>query len=102
MPTCTFLSNLLGQNCSFSVISSVYYAIKWVNNINDFVDPTENGFVTNLLEAAKRLKSKPVKRKDETSSKMLIAVFDQYTDSPSLADLTCSYDLVMLYRVFKV
>ena len=40
-----FISTLLDQNCSFSVISAVFYAIKWVHNINNFVDPTENGFV---------------------------------------------------------
>ena len=92
-----YLSNLLDQNCSFSVISSVYYAIKWVHSINDFVDPTDNGFVTNLLEAAKRLKSKPVKRKDVISSEMLITLCDQYTDSPSLADLR---DLAMILTCY--
>ena len=28
-----FISSLLDQNCSFSMISSVYYAIKWVHGI---------------------------------------------------------------------
>ena len=45
-----FLSSLLDQNVSYSVISAVFYAIKWVHNINNYVDPTENGFVKGLLE----------------------------------------------------
>ena len=76
-----FISSLLDRDCSFSMISSVYYAIKWVHGINDFVDPTENGFVKNMLEAAKRLNSHPVKRKDVVTSDMLVSLCDQYTDS---------------------
>ena len=69
-----FISNLVDQNCSFSVISAVFYAIKWVHNINNFVVPTENGFVESMLEAAKHLRSQPVKRKDVLTSDMLVAL----------------------------
>ena len=63
-----FFSNLLDQNCSYSIISSVFYAIKWVHKINNFVDPTENGFVKGMLDATKRLRSQPIKRKDVVNS----------------------------------
>ena len=58
-----FISNLLDQNCSFSVISALFYAIKWVHNINNFVDATENGFVKSMLVAVKRLRSQTVMEK---------------------------------------
>ena len=95
-----FISNLLDQNCSFSVISSVYYAIKWVHGINDFVDPTENGFVKNMLEAAKRLKSQPVKRNDVITSDMLVALCDQYTGNFALTDIRDLTMILMCYTGF--
>ena len=58
-------------------ISSVFYALKWVHNINSFVDPTENGFVKGLLDSAKRMRSQPIKRKDVVNTEMLISLCDQ-------------------------
>ena len=91
-----FISTLLDQNCSFSVISAVFYAIKWVHNINNFVDPTENGFVKSMLEAAKRLRSQPVKRKDVTSD-MLVALCNQYANNTNLTDIR---DLAMILTCY--
>ena len=92
-----FVSNLLDQNCSFSVISAVFYAIKWVHNINNFVDPTENGFVKSMREAAKRLRSQPVKRKDVVTSDMLVALCDQHANNTNLTDIR---DLAMILTCY--
>ena len=54
---------MIDQDKSHSVISSSIYAIKWVHNLNDLSDPTESGMVKQLLEASKRLRSKPVQKK---------------------------------------
>ena len=88
-----FLSSLLDQNVSYSVISAVFYAIKWVHNINNYVDPTENGFVKGLLDTAKRIRSQPVKRKDVVTTEMLIMLCDQYIGSTPLGDIK---DLAMI------
>lgn len=88
-----FLSCLLDQNVSYSVISSVFYAIKWVHSINNYVDPTENGFVKGLLDTAKRIRSQPVKRKDVVNTEMLITLCDQYIGSTRLGDIR---DLAMI------
>ena len=48
-----YLSDLLDQRVSYGVIAAAFYAIKWVHNINNYHDPTENGFVKSLLDAAK-------------------------------------------------
>ena len=92
-----FISTLLDQNYSFSVISAVFYAIKWVHNINNFVDPTENGFVKSMLEAAKRLRSQPVKRKDVVTSDMLVALCNQYANNTNLTDIR---DLAMILACY--
>ena len=51
-----FLTELLDKCVTYCVISSIVYSIKWVHRINGENDPTENGFVNNLLESAKRLR----------------------------------------------
>ncbi|MCG8033524.1 MAG: tyrosine-type recombinase/integrase [Candidatus Thiodiazotropha taylori] len=66
-----YLTQLLDKEVNFSVISSTIYSIKWAHNINGKTDPTENGFVSSLLETARRLRSKKVTKKDVVSSEML-------------------------------
>lgn len=88
-----YMSHLLDQEHSFSVISSMFYAIKWVHNVNNYVDPTENGFVKGMLDAAKRLRSQPVKRKDVINSEMLVLLCNQYVGSSDLVDIR---DLAMI------
>ena len=88
-----FMSYLLNQKHSFSVISSMFYAIKWVHNVNNYVDPTENIFIKGMLDAAKRLRSQPVKRKDVVNSEMLVLLCNQYIGSLDLVDIR---DLAMI------
>ena len=92
-----YLTNLLDKKVSYGVISSVVYAIKWIHSINNFTDPTENGFVKNLLETAKRLRSQPVRRKDTISTEHLISLCDKYTSSDDLIDIR---DLTMILLGF--
>lgn len=82
-----YLTELLDRNVSCSVISAAFYSIKWIHNINNFPDPTENSFVKNLLEAAKRLRSAPVKKKDIIDTDLLQKLCDSYKNSDDLADL---------------
>ena len=88
-----YFSHLLDQNVSYGVISSAFYAIKWVHNINSFIDPTENGFVKGLLDSAKRLRSQPIKRKDVVNTEMLITLCDEYINNTNLSDVR---DLAMI------
>ena len=87
-----YLTELLDKNVSYSVISAAFYSIKWVHNINNVADPTENSFVKNLLEAAKRLRSTPVK-KDTIDTELLQELCELYKDSNDIADLR---DLTMI------
>jgi len=71
-----YLSILIDEGKSSNVVSSAFYAIKWLHNINDLVDPTESAIVKNILESVKRLNSRPVLKKDVISREMLIQLCD--------------------------
>lgn len=82
-----YITELLDKKVSYSVISAAYYSIKWMHNVNDFHDPTENAFVKNLLESAKRLRSVPVKKKDIVDTEMIKQLCDLYTESSDLGSI---------------
>lgn len=88
-----YITHLLDTNASFHVISAAYYSIKWVHTINDMPDPTLNGLVKNLLEAGKRLKSIPIKKKDTVDTNMLIELCDMFCNS---VDVLHVRDLTMI------
>ena len=67
-----YLTKLLDSGSSAGVISTATYALKWAHSMNGLRDPTENGFVKNLNESAKRLRSVKIVKKDAISSEMLI------------------------------
>lgn len=88
-----YLSSLIDNNKSASVISAVFYAIKWYHSVNDFTDPTENSVVKSMLECAKRLNSKPIKKKDVVNSEHLIKLCDMFIES---TDVIVLRDLAMI------
>ncbi|KAJ8320595.1 hypothetical protein KUTeg_002182 [Tegillarca granosa] len=79
-----YLTNLLDKNCSH-IISSTINSIKWAHDVNGLLDPTDNAFVKNLLESAKRLKSKRTIKKDTVSSDILIELCDIYISSENIS-----------------
>ena len=50
-----YLSILIDEGKSSNVVSSAFYAIKWLHNINDLVDPTESSIVKNILNLQRDL-----------------------------------------------
>jgi hypothetical protein len=54
-----YLTYLLDNGSSCSVIQSTVYDIKWAHNLQGLQDPTDNSFVHNLVETAKRQPSQP-------------------------------------------
>lgn len=87
----------MDRGVTYSVISSSVYCIKWVHKLNGQNDPTENGFVSNLLESAKRLRSRKVVKKDAVSSNMLKDLCLKYKDSEDLLQIR---DLAMILIAF--
>ena len=93
-----YLSHLIDNGKSDKVITSVFYAIKWMHNINDYIDPTESSFVKNILECAKRLNSKPIVKKETISSDLLIELCNIYNTSTDVIDLR---DLTMILLCYS-
>ena len=64
--------------------------------MNGLRDPTENGFMENLNESAKRLRSVKIVKKDAISSEMLIELCDMFREN---SDLLILRDLSMILKV---
>ena len=65
------MTELLDLQFPYSVISVNIYRIKWAHNLSEQSDPTDNGFVINLLETSKRLRTI---KKDVVSSVVVVAL----------------------------
>ena len=80
-----FITELLDSQCSVRTISSVIYSNKWAHDIKGLEDPTNNAFVKNLLESAKRLRGRKTIKKDILSTEMIIELCDKFVESTDLA-----------------
>ena len=88
-----YLTDLLDKKCSFHVVSTTVYSIKWAHSLRNLQDPTDNLFVKNLLESAKQTARKEVNRKSPVTSQMLIELCDKYIES---TDILVVRDLCMI------
>lgn len=88
-----YLTHLMESGKSEHVVASAVYAIKWMHSINDLNDPTDSQLVSSLLEASKRIRSTPVKKKDIVDSDMLRRLCALYLDT---VDLVTLRDLAMI------
>ena len=93
-----YLTVLIDKQCSSNVINSAIYSIKWAHMLHGFTDPTDNAFVKNLQDTAKRLNSKPVVKKDPVDSEVLIRLCNLHTES---RDLLIVRDLTMILLGFS-
>lgn len=95
-----YLSHLIDSGKSESVISSAFYAIKWLHDVNGHDDPTRNSIVKNMLECAKRCNSKPVCKKDVISSENLIDLCEMYSRSNDIITLRDLSMILLCYSGF--
>ena len=63
-------------------------------------DPTESGMVKQLLEASKRLRSKPVQKKDVVDSEILISLCNVYKNSLDIIELRDLSMIMLAYAGF--
>lgn len=71
-----YLSELLNSTSSYHSVSAAFYGIKWAHQMNGLIDPTDNNFVKNILESAKRTAKKPCQKKDPVTSDLIIELCD--------------------------
>lgn len=65
------VTRLMDEN-AFFVISSVIYAIRWVNNVKGLTGPTANDILTDMVDATKSLRLISTTKKDAIASDMLV------------------------------
>ena len=97
MHVALYLTYLLNIGCSFHVISSAVYAIKWAHSILGYEDPTEHPFIKNIVEASKRNNKARVIKKEVVTTKDLVLLCDIYADSSSLLEVR---DMCMILLSF--
>ncbi|XP_060563636.1 integrase/recombinase xerD homolog [Ruditapes philippinarum] len=99
-PVCIalYLTDLMNKGCSNHVISSTVYGIKWAHSLNNLQDPTENHFVKNLVESAKRTLSRHVNKKQPVTKDLLIELCSKYE---STTDVLILRDLCMILLGFS-
>lgn len=95
---CLYLTELMDKSAPCSIVISTIYSIKWAHSLKNLPDPTNNMFVNNLVEAAKRTLSKPVQKKDPITTDMLITLCTKYEDS---RDILVVRDLCMILVAFS-
>lgn len=95
-----YITHLLDQGKTESVISSAVYGIKWAHNVNDLADPTDSNIVNLLMETSKRIASKPVKKKDVVTTEMLQELCSLYQDCDDIVDLRDLCMITLAYAGF--
>jgi len=93
-----YVTDLIDKNVSSSVISATVYSIKWAHSLKNLPDPTNNPFVVNLLETAKRTLSKPVQKKKPISSDSNKQLCDRYS---CRTDVLILRDLCMIFVAYS-
>ncbi|XP_041453197.1 uncharacterized protein LOC121406245 [Lytechinus variegatus] len=73
-----YLTSLIDACKSSTVIQGALYAIKWAHKLKGLADPTTNGFVVHLVEAAKRKSYTKTTKKDILTNEQIVNLCDKY------------------------
>ena len=95
-----YLTKLLDNGSSHSVVQTAFYAIEWAHDLNNFEDPTNNSFVKNLLESSKRQIHKPKIKKDTIPHNFIIDLCEKYKDCIDLGVIRDLAMIVLCYAGF--
>jgi hypothetical protein len=72
-----YLASFVQTVNSPSPIVSAFYSIKCFHDMYGLISPTESKLVLYVLEASKRLLSKPVKRKEHINVEIINSIYDR-------------------------
>ncbi|KAK3107576.1 hypothetical protein FSP39_017560 [Pinctada imbricata] len=92
-----YLTHLLDSGASSNTVNLAVYCIKWVHGLNGYSDPTDNSFVKNLQESAKRRAKPKTCRKDPVTPEILIKLCEMFKSS---SDVLVVRDLPMTLLSF--
>lgn len=98
---CLFLLSLIQDGVSCSIIDEVHYGLKWFHKIAGYEDPCNAAIVLSTLEAAKRLLSTPVHKKEAVTPEIIQLLFEKFgKPSANLSDLRVLLLSVLCYAGF--
>ena len=92
-----YLTKLLDAGSTHHVIAAAIYGIKWAHDMNGLDDPTNNAFIRNLHESAKRTTSRKTVKKDVVTANMLIELCNIFVNNH---DVIVIRDLCMITTAF--
>ena len=95
-----YFSGLLTITGHIILLLVPFYGIKWAHHMNGLSDPTENSFVRNIVESAKRTAKSPCRKKDAVTSDHIIQLCDNFIDSQDLCTVRNLCMITLAYAVF--
>jgi hypothetical protein len=83
-----FFIQLIQTCVSVSIIDECHYGITWVHKLTGFDDPCKFPIVSEILEAAKRILSEPVRKKEPINPENMLMLFNRFGgEHANLSDL---------------
>ncbi|XP_061194378.1 integrase/recombinase xerD homolog [Saccostrea echinata] len=82
-----FLSSLVQQSVSESVLSAYFYSIKWFHDFNVCVNPCDTKILHMVMEGGKRILCKPIQKKEPITPEILEQIINKYGDGSRKSDL---------------
>ena len=70
-----YLTDLIDKQ--YSVIAALLYSIKWSHSLKNLNDPTNNDFITILLESAKRSRTKQTVKNQPITTDLLVSLCEK-------------------------
>ncbi|XP_069109074.1 uncharacterized protein, partial [Argopecten irradians] len=81
---CLFCKFLTSNGTSQSVLTEIFYSVRWVHLSVGESSPTDHCLVKNVFEGAKRKVARPIIKKDVITVEILEKLFDKYYDPSDL------------------
>lgn len=98
---CLFLVSLIQDGVSCNVIDEAHYGLKWVHKIAGFEDACNASIVLSFLDAAKRLLSIRVRKKEPVTPEIIHLIFEKFGHpSATQSDLRLLTLCVLCYTGF--
>lgn len=76
---------MVHKNVSVSVPKSNFFSISWKHDFNLVKNPCKENFVVFTIEGARRILSKPVKKKEPVSIEVMKMLYTGFGNSQELA-----------------
>ena len=96
-----YLQYLIDTSNHFSVVESAFYGIKWAHQTAGLKNPCESDIVRSILDASKRIRTRPIKKKTPVGPDIIKRLFNMYNKpSRTLKDLRLLSMCALAYTGF--